>query len=268
MKQANGAGVPAVELRNTTKTYPLESGGEVKALRQVSLAIAPGEFVCILGPSGHGKSTLMSLIAGFIEPTSGDLLAGGSPVDGPGADRGVVLQQDTVFGWRRVEDNIGFGLRARGVPKAERERVVAEYLKVIGLEGFARAWPRQLSGGMRRRVAIATVFANDPEVLLMDEPFTGLDWSRRRQLHAVLLELWRRSGTTVVFITHDIDEALALADRVVVLFDGQIKLERRISAERPRTPDAMISGEIAALRGAVMEVMALDINDDEAPVHA
>jgi NitT/TauT family transport system ATP-binding protein len=174
------------------------------------------------------------------------VLVNGKRVEGPGPDRGVVFQRDTLFLWRRVEDNIEFGLRARKVPREKRKATVAEYLHTVGLENFARAWPKQLSGGMRRRVAIAAVLANEPDVLLMDEPFVGLDYLRRAQLHEVLLRLWEEAGHRAVFmITHEVDEALALADRVLVIRDGRLVRSVTIPLTRPRTTD-MITGEEAS----------------------
>jgi NitT/TauT family transport system ATP-binding protein len=248
---------PAIELRAVTKVFRLASGEQVTAVDALTLTIPRGEFICVLGPSGHGKSTMLNMIAGFEAPTRGEVLAGGSPVTGPGHDRGVVFQRDTLFLWRRVADNIEFGLRARGVPKPERKAIVERYLHTIGLQDYARAWPRQLSGGMRRRVAIAAVFANDPEVLLMDEPFVGLDYARRATLHQVLLELWERSRRTVFFITHDVDEALALADRVIVVVRGRIAYSTSVTAPRPRTPADLGAGEIAAARTRILEHLEL-----------
>jgi NitT/TauT family transport system ATP-binding protein len=247
----------AIELRGVTRRFRLESGEEVTAVDHVDLSVERGELVCVLGPSGHGKSTMLNMIAGFLEPTEGEVSSGGTPVAGPGADRGVVFQRDTLFLWRRVADNIGFGLRARGVPKEEREEIVARYLRIIGMEDYARAWPKQLSGGMRRRAAIAAVFANEPEVLLMDEPFVGLDYARRATLHEVLLELWERSRPTVFFITHDIDEALALADRILVVVHGRIALEQHLTAPRPRSVADLAGEEFAALRQRVLEHLEL-----------
>ncbi len=238
--------VPAIELRSVSKTFVLDSGEEVPAIHDVSLEVAEGEFVCAIGPWGHGKSTLLNLMAGFVTPTSGEVLANGVPIQGPGRDRGVVFQRDTLFLWRRVAGNIAFGLKARGVPKAKRRAVVAHYLATIGLEDFADAWPKQLSGGMRRRVAIAAVLANEPDVLLMDEPFVGLDYVRRAQLHDVLLHLWEEAGHQAIFmITHDVDEALALADRVLVIRDGRVVHSVTIPFGRPRTAE-MITGEEAS----------------------
>lgn len=248
---------PAIELRGVTKTFQLESGEEVVAVNDVTLTVPQGEFVCVLGPSGHGKSTMLNMIAGFAEPTAGDLYSAGAPIDGPDSRRGVVFQRDTLFLWKRVADNIAFGLRARGVPKAERDEIVERYLRIIGLENYGRAWPRQLSGGMRRRVAIAAVFANEPEVLLMDEPFVGLDYARRATLHEVLLELWERSRPTVFFVTHDVDEALALADRILVVVRGQIAMEERIGIARPRSVGDLATDEATELRTRILEHLEL-----------
>jgi NitT/TauT family transport system ATP-binding protein len=249
--------VPAIELREVSRAFRLESGERVNAVNRVSLTVETGEFVCVLGPSGHGKSTILNMVAGFLKPTEGDVLAGGKPVTGPGSDRGVVFQRDTLFLWKRVADNISFGMRARGVPKQEREEKVKHYLKMIELENYARAWPKQLSGGMRRRVAIATVFANEPDVLLMDEPFVGLDYTRRAKLHDVLLQLWRESRLTVFFITHDIDEALALADRIIVIVDGAVAFDTPLTISRPRHVSDLARPEAVHLRTEVLEKMGV-----------
>ena len=243
--QDGSGSAPAIELRDVRKEFTLASGERVTAVDGVTTTIEPGELVCVLGPSGHGKSTLLNLIAGFVEPSAGEVLAHGEPVRGPGPDRGVVFQRDTLFLWRRIADNVGFGLKARGVPARERRETVDRYLELVGLTDFAGAWPKQLSGGMRRRAAIAAVFANEPQVLLMDEPFTGLDYARRAALHDVLLELWERAGNTVFFVTHDIDEALILGGRVLVVVEGKVAHDMPLDIPRPRGPDAL-SGPVAA----------------------
>jgi NitT/TauT family transport system ATP-binding protein len=244
---------PAVEFRNVTKRFDVEGGGSHLAVDNVSLDMAPGEFLCVLGPSGHGKTTMLNMLAGFIKPTEGHVLHAGSPVEGPGRERGVVFQRDTLFPWKRVADNISFGLRARGAGRDERDEVTAHYLKAIGLEKFARSYPHQLSGGMRRRVAIAAVLANRPDVLLMDEPFTGLDYVRRDQLCQVLENLWSEVGCTVFFITHDIDEALTLADRIVIVTHGRIAFEWRLEFARPRTTAFLTSEEASEARRRLMK---------------
>jgi NitT/TauT family transport system ATP-binding protein len=254
---------PAIELRGVSQIFQLASGEKLTAVDDVTLVVEPGEFVCVLGPSGHGKSTLLNLIAGFQTPARGQVLSHGDEVKGPGADRGVVFQRDTLFLWRRVADNVGYGLKARGMPKAEREQVVARYLDIVGLTRFAKAWPKQLSGGMRRRAAIAAVFANEPDVLLMDEPFVGLDFARRAILHQVLLDLWTRANNTIFFITHDLDEALALASRILIVVNGKIAHEARIDAPRPRDAEALLSPEINEVRLAVLERLEAAMADVE-----
>ena len=251
-RPTEGDSPPSIELRSVTKIFSLESGERVPGVQDVSLSVPRGEFLCLVGPSGHGKSTLLNLIAGFVEPTSGEVLVNGRPVTGPGPDRGVVFQRDTLFMWRRVADNIGFGLEARGVPRRERKEIVERYLRIIELERFARAWPKQLSGGMRRRVAIAAVFANEPDVLLMDEPFVGLDYVRRATLHKVLLDLWKGSGCTVFFITHDVDEALTLADRVLVVVNGHIVHGATVPFPRPRSAQVVNSAEGSEMRVRIL----------------
>jgi NitT/TauT family transport system ATP-binding protein len=255
---------PALELAEVTKVFTLESGERVRAVDRLSLTVDRGEFVCVVGPSGHGKSTLLHLIAGFDKPTAGTVASQGEPVTGPGADRGVVFQADTVFMWRRVADNVAYGLKARGVPKPERDATVARLLDVVGLTRFARAWPKQLSGGMRRRVAIATVFANEPDILLMDEPFTGLDDARRTALHQVLVDLWTSAGNTVFFVTHNLEEALTLATRLVVLVNGQIARDVRLGGRPPRDPQRLRFDEINDLRLDVIGLLqeAISATDD------
>lgn len=244
----------AIELDNVSKEFRLESGEVVNSVNSVSFRAEPGEFICVIGPSGHGKSTLLNMIAGFLPPTDGTITVGGSLVTKPGPDRGVVFQRDTLFLWKTVAQNIEFGLKARGVPKGQRKTIVTEMLETIGLEKFANAWPKQLSGGMRRRVAIAAVFANKPKVLLMDEPFVGIDYLRLGQLHDVLLELWREAEKRAVFmVTHDIDEALTLADRIMVIKHGTLALDIKVDLPRPRRTEDITGPEANQLRRQLLE---------------
>lgn len=187
------------------------------AVHDVSLEIAAGEFLAVVGPSGCGKSTLLDLLGGLTEPTSGRVLVDGEPVRGPGLDRGVVFQQYALLPWRTAQANVEFGLEAKQIPRRERRERAREYLSLVGLAGFADRYPHELSGGMKQRVAIARSLAFDPGVLLMDEPFAALDAQTRELLQEELLRIWQRTGKTVVFVTHGIDEAVYLGERVAVL---------------------------------------------------
>ncbi|MDG4769735.1 ABC transporter ATP-binding protein [Solwaraspora sp. WMMD792] len=210
----------AVSCRGLGKTYPGSRGRTVEALRDIDLDIAEGEFVCIVGASGCGKSTLLRLVAGFEPVTAGSLTVRDRPVRAPGPDRGVVFQDYGLFPWLTVAGNIGYGPRQRGVSRTETRRVVERYLELVQLGKFADRFPHQLSGGMQQRVAIARVLANDPAVLLMDEPFGALDSLTREKLQLSLLQIWQQVRSTVLFITHSVEEAVLLADRVVVMSGG------------------------------------------------
>ncbi|KQY87132.1 ABC transporter ATP-binding protein [Pelomonas sp. Root1444] len=213
-----------------------EGPARFEVLRDLSVTIEPGEFVCLLGPSGCGKSTLLGALAGHLSPSHGHVSLDGEAITGPDPDRGLVFQQHTLFPWKTVLDNVGHGLKMKGVPRAEREQRAAELLRLVGLQGFERRYPRELSGGMQQRVEIARVLINHPRVLLMDEPFGALDALTRSRMQELLLELWTRMRTTVVFVTHDIDEALFLADRVLVIGPrpGRVVEELKLGFPRPR----------------------------------
>jgi NitT/TauT family transport system ATP-binding protein len=234
--------VPDVEVRNATRAFLKRAGPdrgqEYVALRDVNFSILPGEFLCLLGPSGCGKSTVLRLIAGFLPPSAGDVLVCGSQVKGPGVDRAVVFQGDAaVFNWLTTEENVEFGPRMRGVPQAERRRIVAENIRLVGLEGFEHHHPNQLSGGMRQRLQIARVLANDPAILLMDEPFGALDAQTRGIMQQELYRIWSSRKKTVLFITHDIEESLLLGDRVAIMTAGPaatIKKVLEVPLARPR----------------------------------
>jgi NitT/TauT family transport system ATP-binding protein len=215
-------------------------GRRLVALKDIDLRIPHGQFVCLLGPSGCGKSTLLNAIAGFAPPTSGRVIADGVPVAGPGPERGMVFQEYALFPWMTVEQNVGFGLQIKGMDKAGVAARVGELLKLLSLEDFARRYPKDLSGGMRQRVAIARVLALDSPIMLMDEPFGALDALTRRNLQDELLRLWAELKKTVVFVTHSIEEAIYLADRIVVMTyrPGTVKRDMLVELPRMRDPAA------------------------------
>jgi NitT/TauT family transport system ATP-binding protein len=224
--------------------------GSVQAIEEVELTVRPGEFVCVLGPSGCGKSTLIGVLAGFTPPGAGVALIDGHSVGRPGADRGVVFQQPTLFPWKTVLANVAFGLKMRGIARAERDRLATQMLRQVGLSEFAGAYPAQLSGGMQQRASLARVLVNRPRILLMDEPFSALDAQTRLQMQELLLSLWSEHRLTVVFVTHDIDEAIFLSDRVVVFSDrpGRIKADFKVGLRRPRTLAELTSGPFVSLK--------------------
>ena len=212
-------------------------GRRMVALQDISLEIPHGQFVCLLGPSGCGKSTLLNAVAGFAPPTTGRVLADGVPVAGPGPERGMVFQEYALFPWMTVEQNVGFGLEIKGMARAQIAARVGELLKLLSLEDFARRYPKDLSGGMRQRVAIARVLALDSPILLMDEPFGALDALTRRNLQDELLRLWAELKKTVIFVTHSIEEAIYLADRIVVMTYRPGTIKRDILVDLPRLRD-------------------------------
>jgi NitT/TauT family transport system ATP-binding protein len=218
-----------------------ESGGrEVVALRDIELAIPQGQFTCLLGPSGCGKSTLLNAVAGFAPPSSGSIVVDGREVRAPGPERGMVFQEYALFPWMTVAQNVGFGLEIKGVPKAEREETVARLLRMLSLTDFRQRYPKDLSGGMRQRVAIARVLALDSPIMLMDEPFGALDALTRRNLQDELLRIWAELGKTILFVTHSIEEAIYLADRIVVMTyrPGTVKRDLLVGLPRVRDPAA------------------------------
>jgi len=228
---------PAIlNIEGVTKQFVLQ-GQEITALRNVDLAVAKGEFVCLIGASGCGKSTLLRIVAGFEQASVGEALMWGMPVKGPDPTRGMVFQDYGLFPWLTVRQNIGFGPAARGRPRAEIKDTEDRFIELIGLARFADAYPHQLSGGMKQRVAIARVLANDAEVVLMDEPFGALDAMTRERLQDELLDLWRRTGLTILFVTHSIEEAIVLADRVVVMSPGPGRIESELVIDLPRPRD-------------------------------
>lgn len=243
-----------IEVRNVDIHFG-EGRTAVQALKQISFDAAPGAFVSLLGPSGCGKSTIIGAVAGFTPISGGSLRVDGQKVGTPGPDRGVVFQQHTLFPWKTVFKNVEFGLKMRGVPAAERKRAAREILIRVGLGDFQHHYPSQLSGGMQQRVNLARVLVNRPRVLLMDEPFCSLDAQTRLQMQEMLLELWHEYHMTVIFVTHDVDEALFLSDRVLVLTErpGRIKAAFEVDLPRPRTLDLLTTPEFMRLKRAAMD---------------
>jgi ABC-type nitrate/sulfonate/bicarbonate transport system ATPase subunit len=225
-----------IEARDIALTYQTPSGA-VPAVHGVSFGVDTSEFLCIVGPSGCGKSTLLNIVAGFLSPTAGEIRIGGAPVKGYGMDRGVVFQDFAqLFPWRTALGNVAFGLEMKGVPKSEREAIALEQLRLVKLENFARSYPHHLSGGMQQRVAIARALAYNPAVLLMDEPFAALDALTRDEMQRLLAEVWRTTRKTVIYVTHNVAEAVYLADRVLVMtaHPGTVKTQVPIRLARPR----------------------------------
>jgi ABC-type nitrate/sulfonate/bicarbonate transport system ATPase subunit len=238
--------MPHVSIRGVTKRFAADDG-EIEALARIDVAIDEGQFVCLIGASGCGKSTLLRIIAGFEEPTTGDVAVAGKPITGPGSDRGMVFQDYALFPWLTVRQNIGFGPRQRQLPRREVEEIADELVKLVGLERSANRYPSQLSGGMKQRVAIARVLANNASTLLMDEPFGALDALTREQLQHELLQIWARTRVTILFVTHSVEEAALLADRVLVMSAGPGRIENDIMIDLPRPRDVS-SPEFNAVR--------------------
>jgi len=238
---------PVLEVRDVSRRFRRRRRSTL-ALSEVSLDVREGEFICLLGPSGCGKSTLLNLIAGFDRPDTGEVLAGGRRVEGPGADRVVVFQEPALFPWMNVRANVEFGLKLAGKGHSERRDIAAEYLKLVGLENFHKAFVHELSGGMKQRVQLARSLAVDPRILLMDEPFASLDAQTRDTLQDELQQIWARTGKTIIFVTHNVREAVLLADRVVVMTPapGRIKRVIEVTLEHPRSPDSHAVVDLAA----------------------
>lgn len=253
----NHPGRPAIEVEHLNHFYR-KDGQPFQVLKDISFAIAANEFVSIIGPSGCGKSTLLFIVAGFIRPSSGVAQHEGAVITGSSSRRGVVFQADAVFPWMTVYDNIAFGPRAKGLSRAECHGTVMKYLKLVGLDGFENLYPKQLSGGMKKRVDVARTFACDPDVLLMDESFGSLDHQTKESMQLELLNLWERERKTAIFVTHDIEEAIFLADRVLVMSRRPGRIDEIISVPfgRPREAELKVTGEFQHLRYDLMKKLA------------
>jgi len=243
---------PLIEVASVSQIFASADGAPSWALKDASLAIGPGEFVCIIGPSGCGKTTLLHMVAGFLQPTEGQLRFRGQPIRAPGPERGVVFQEYALFAWMTALQNVEFGPRVRGMAKGERRELALRYLDMVGLGRAAHRYPHELSGGMRQRIAVARALVNRPEVLLMDEPFAAVDAITRSTLQEELLRLWEQLGVSVVFITHNIDEAVFLGQRIVVMspHPGTIKTEVRVDLPYPRDRGSTEFAELYARIGA------------------
>jgi len=248
--------VSKLVIEGVSRSFAGVKGGQpLQALTPVDLAVEANDFITILGPSGCGKSTLLRIVAGLDRPSTGRVLLDGRGVTRPGPDRGMVFQSYTLFPWLTVAQNIAFGLREKGVAENERRDTVAAYIDLVGLKGFENHWPKQLSGGMQQRTAIARALANDPEILLLDEPFGALDNQTRGLMQELLLGIWEREKKTVLFVTHDIEEAIFMASRVVVMSarPGRIKSDFKVELPHPRHYTLKTSPEFSELKARLTE---------------
>ncbi|MGJ3253971.1 MAG: ABC transporter ATP-binding protein [Elainellaceae cyanobacterium] len=253
----SGFSQPKLQVVALSKSFQTQRGKLLNVLDDINLELCPGEFVCLVGTSGCGKSTLLNIIAGLEQPSSGHILVDGAEVLGPGSDRGMVFQSYTLYPWLTVAENIRFGLSISKMPKAEQRERVAYYLNVVGLTKFAKALPKQLSGGMKQRVAIARALANQPEVLLMDEPFGALDAQTKEQMQQFLLELWEQTHTTVFMITHDVEEAIFLSQRVYVMSRGPGRLKQEVPVNLPpdRDLEVKLSPQFIDIKRDIMHLL-------------
>ena len=263
--------VPKVSLDGISLTYKTNAKGRLVALDNISMQVKPGEFVCVVGPSGCGKSTLLHLIAGLHQQSSGQVFVDGKPVSGPGTDRILIFQELGLFPWLKVGENVEFGMKMKNISKAEREEKVQYYLRLVHLSKFRDSYTHQLSGGMRQRVALARALATEPDVLLMDEPFAALDAQTRDLLHDELERIWAETGRTIIFVTHNVREAVRLGDRVVLMTfrPGRVKQEFPIALPRPRhieeTDVARTAREILdCLREEINKSLEVEYADEKA----
>lgn len=251
---------PILTVRGVERRFESSSGSTL-ALQATDLDVAENDFVTILGPSGCGKSTLLRIVAGLDQPTAGEVRLDGQPIRGPGADRGMVFQSYTLFPWLTVLDNVCFGLRERGLPRAQQLEIAQAFIAKVGLSGFERHYPKQLSGGMQQRTALARALANGPRMLLMDEPFGALDHQTRELMQELLLGIWEAEAKTVLFVTHDIDEAVFIGSRVVLMSarPGRIKLDRAVPLPHPRHYSVKTTAEFSGLKAELTEAVRVEV---------
>jgi len=252
----------AISIRNISMRFPGKPPSEhIDVLENVTASVAHGEFVCLVGPSGCGKSTLLNIVAGFLDATSGKVLVEGEPVRGPDRRRIFVFQENGVFPWLNVRENVGFGLRMQ--KETERDRIIAHYIDMVGLRGFEDAYPRELSGGMRQRVEIARALAANPDIIYMDEPFGALDFLTRLKMRTDLVRIWQSEKKTILFVTHDIEEAIQLADRVLVMSPRPAMIQEVIDVALPRPRDLDSPGYLEK-RDRIFRVMGMSLRVGEA----
>ncbi|HEV3028002.1 MAG TPA: ABC transporter ATP-binding protein [Planctomycetota bacterium] len=251
---------PAIDIRDLWMSFPGKAGGEpIHVLERVTLSVQPGEFVCIVGPSGCGKSTLLNIVAGFLDHTRGQVLVEGQPVHGPDPHRIFVFQENGIFPWLTVRDNIRFGI---GKANPRRDEILRHYVEMVGLKGFESAYPRELSGGMRQRVEIARALAADPDIIYMDEPFGALDFLTRLKMRNDLIRIWQEERKTILFVTHDIEEAVQLADRVLVMSKRPATIQEAVPVALPRPRD-LDSPEYLQARDRIFASMGLSVKVGE-----
>jgi sulfonate transport system ATP-binding protein len=255
-----------LEIESLTKEYPLKAGGSLQVLEDVSLSIKPGEFLSIVGPSGCGKSTLLRMVIGLEQEYQGEIRLDGNRVKGTSLDRGIVFQEHRLFPWLTVEQNIGISLLNSDLGKAEKRKTIQEHIALVGLEGFEKAYPYQLSGGMSQRVAIARALVNRPEVLLLDEPFGALDALTRSHLQKELQRIWEAEGITAILVTHDVEEAIYLGDRVVIMEPRPGRIKHIVSVDLPRPRDRTSRGFSSIKEDVLAELSALEHQVQSVPV--
>lgn len=242
-----------IEVRNVVKRFPQEGAADITVLNDINLEFKSGEFISLIGPSGCGKSTLLRLIAGLIKTDGGELLLDGEAIAGPGYERGLVFQDPTLFPWKSIYENIAFGLRARGIYRQEKN-LIPEFFKLVGLEGFEKSYPHHLSGGMAQRASLARALVNRPKVLLLDEPLGALDAFTRMNMQDEILKIWEQQGMTTVMVTHDVDEAIYMADRIIVMSARPAKIEEVISVEMGR-PRQRSDPDFLGLRAKILQTL-------------
>jgi ABC-type nitrate/sulfonate/bicarbonate transport system ATPase subunit len=256
---------PKLIVRNLRKVFEIDEGfgrfSTITAIDRINLDVGEGELVTIIGPSGCGKSTLLMILAGLYDKSSGEVLLDGRPVDGPGLDRGVVFQEFALFPWLNVRNNICFGLKMKGVPTSDHDRIVRQYLKMVKLEEFEKIYPHRLSGGMKQRVGIARALAYAPGLLLMDEPFGALDAQTRTSLQQMLVDIWAQTKKTILFVTHSVREAVFLSDRIIVLSRRPSKVRKIIEVKLPR-PRQRLSGPFLRYEEELEELIAQELVEE------